>query len=179
MTSWTPSFLPLIDNGLDQYRNYTLGGWGGRPVFDAGRHMIDGWDGCNKNRTYWRWIPAAQNDFAARLDWGVASSFAGANHNPVARVVGGLTRTVAAGATVSLDASPTTDPDNNALAFSWWQYDEADSVQTRIPISNSDSKTASFIVPSEPGKQIHVILEVTDDGVPPLTRYQRVIFNIQ
>jgi PelA/Pel-15E family pectate lyase len=34
------------------------------------------------------------------------------------------------------------------------------------------------VVPDEPGKQVHIILEVTDDGDPPLKGYQRIIFNI-
>ena len=38
---------------------------------------------------------------------------------------------------------------------------------------------ASFVVPHEPHTQLHVILEVTDNGEPALTRYQRVIFNIE
>ena len=38
---------------------------------------------------------------------------------------------------------------------------------------------ASFVVPDEPGKQLHVILEVTDSGVPELKSYKRVIFNIK
>jgi hypothetical protein len=37
---------------------------------------------------------------------------------------------------------------------------------------------ASFVVPNEPGRTLHIILEVTDDGDPPLTRYQRIVFTI-
>jgi hypothetical protein len=49
-----------------------------------------------------------------------------------------------------------------------------------MTIANSDSlDQASFVVPSEPGKQIHIILEVTDNGTPPLTSHQRVICNIK
>jgi hypothetical protein len=38
---------------------------------------------------------------------------------------------------------------------------------------------ASFVAPNEPGKQVHIILEVTDNGRPALTGYQRVICNIK
>ena len=34
-------------------------------------------------------------------------------------------------------------------------------------------------LPTNPGKQVHIILEVTDNGTPPLTRYQRVVCEIQ
>ena len=80
---------------------------------------------------------------------------------------------------LSLDASPSTDPDNNALSYKQWQYHEADSVEAKLTIDNNNSKdNASFVVPNEPGKQMHVILEVTDKGEPALKSYQRVIINI-
>ncbi|WP_437757424.1 pectate lyase [Sorangium sp. So ce1389] len=175
----TPAFMPLINNGLGQHMNYTLGGWGGRAVVKEGRHMVDGWDDCDRNKTYWRWLVAAQNDFAARMDWAVAPTLAQANHNPVARVVGDLERAVAAGATVNLDASPTTDPDNDTLSFRWWQYGDLDSATANVQITGEDTSMASFVAPAEPGKQVHIILEVTDKGTPPLTNYQRVIVTIR
>ncbi len=47
-------------------------------------------------------------------------------------------------------------------------------------IAGSDSANeASFVVPDEPGKQVHIILELTDSGTPPLVGYQRVVCNIQ
>ena len=49
-----------------------------------------------------------------------------------------------------------------------------------MTIANSDSLgKASFVVPNEPGKQIQIILEVTDNGTPSLVGYQRVICNIK
>jgi hypothetical protein len=40
---------------------------------------------------------------------------------------------------------------------------------------------ATFTVPSDaqPGQTIHLILEVTDDGAPALTSYQRVIATVR
>jgi hypothetical protein len=35
------------------------------------------------------------------------------------------------------------------------------------------------VVPAEPGRQLHLVVEVTDAGTPPLTRYQRVILDIR
>jgi hypothetical protein len=173
----TPSFLPLIDNGLESHCDYTLGGWGGRAVIASGNHMVDAPD--EKYKSVYRWSIAAANDFAARMDWAVTSEFNGANHNPRAKVRGGTVINAAPGEVVDLDASASMDPDGDALTFKWWQYHESDSVSAKIVISNATSKTASLVVPDEPGKQVQVILEVTDDGMPPLTHYQRVFVNIE
>lgn len=178
----TPSFLHLVNNGLDAHLDYTLGGWGGRAAFDAPkfpRHLTDRQleEGGDKHKMFWRWVPAAQNDFATRMDWCV-KEFKDANHHPVVKVDGGLTREVKPGATVKLSATAT-DPDGNDLTYRWWQYHEADSVKATVAITGSDSAdTASFVVPNEPDKQFHVILEVTDNGTPPLTHYRRVIVSM-
>jgi len=63
----SPSFMPLVNNGLCQDTNYTVGGWGGRPHFDKGNHMICSPDDGNYNKTFYRWLPAVQNDFAPRI----------------------------------------------------------------------------------------------------------------
>jgi hypothetical protein len=127
---------------------------------------------------YWRWVPAAQNDFAAHMDWCV-QDFKEANHAPVAKVKGPHQRDVKPGETVKLTATAT-DPDGNKLAYKWWQYADADSAKTTINIANSESlDKGNFEVPNEPGEQVHIILEVTDDGTPSLVGYQRIIFNIK
>ncbi len=178
----TPSFMPLIDNGLEQHVDYTLGGWGGRPIYAKGNYMQDSADENNGkpdlHYTFQRWLPAAQNDWAVRADWCVADSYSKANHQPVAVVKGEIVRDVSVGQTVVLDASPSTDPDNNALSYHWWQYHEADSATAKLTIDKNTSDNASFAVPNEPCKQLHVILEVTDNGIPQLKSYQRVVFNI-
>lgn len=180
----TPSFLHLVNNGLNAHEDYALGGWGARSAFDNPafpNHITDKTlaDDGDANKLYWRWIPAAQSDFAARLDWCVASNFKDANHAPVARVKGSLKRDVKPGDTVKLEATAT-DPDGNKLTNKWWQYAAADSAAATVTIANSNSLDhASFVVPNEPGKQIHIILEVTDTGIPPLSGYQRIICTIK
>jgi len=179
----TPSFLHLINNGLAAHLDYTLGGWGGRSAYDDPafpNHITDKTltDDGDANKMYWRWIPAAQNDFAARMDWCV-KKFKDANHAPVAKVTGTLVGEVKAGEAVKL-AATATDPDGNQLTYKWWQYADVDSAKATVAIANSDSlDNASFVAPTEPGKQVHIILEVTDNGTPPLVGYQRIICNIQ
>ena len=151
----TPSFLGLIDNGLNAYRRPDWGGWGGRYVFRqpyGETHPIwtqggdefaransqdsvmgaDGREHVSDQATIWRWREAFQNDFAARMTWTVAD-FAHANHNPVAVVNGQggtapIEMDVTAGQEVTLDASGSSDPDaGQSLKFRWFHYAEAGS----------------------------------------------------
>ncbi len=127
----------------------------------------------------WRWIDALQNDFAARADWCVRD-YENANHPPQAQVAGTLDRTAHPNERVQLNAGPSKDPDGDRLTFKWWRYAEADTCKAIIDLSVSeDGSAASFTVPDEPGKNIHIILEVTDSGNPPLTRYRRVIMDVK
>ena len=96
------------------------------------KHLND--DG-NANKMYWRWVPAAQNDFAARMDWCV-KDFEDANHAPVAKVKGGLNRDVKPGETVKL-AATATDPDGNKFTVKWWQYADADSAAATVTVANT------------------------------------------
>jgi hypothetical protein len=128
----------------------------------------------------WRWSDAFQNDFAARADWCV-KSYKEANHPPVVTLAHALDMQVTAGVTVNLSAKGTSDPDGDQVVYHWWQYEEADTYGGTIDIRNAEQQDASFIVPDNAGKgkTIHVICEVTDNGTPPLTRYQRVVIEIQ
>ena len=50
--------------------------------------------------------------------------------------------------------------------------------QTEVVIKHADAKRAEIIVPDNPGKQLHLILELTDNGTPNLKSYKRVILNV-
>lgn len=172
----TPSFMWLVQNGLRGYEHPSWGGWGGRYKLDRGNVWIDAADDGSTEKAMYRWFPAAQNDFAARMDW-TTKPFNGANHKPVVAVNGSLDRTVTPGSTVQLSAQ-VSDPDAHTLTSQWWQYKDADSAGD-ITIVNANSATgASFTVPNEPGKTIHVILESTDNGSPALKQYARIVFTI-
>ncbi len=170
----TPSYLGLIDNGLNAYRRPDWGGWGGRyiyrqpygetrPIWTQGgdlflrvtsQDQVTGADGrpyISDQATIWRWREAFQNDFAARMNWTVAD-YAHANHNPVLEVNGQsgtapifLDATV--GQPVVLDASHSHDPDGQKLHFHWFHYPEAGGTGTVLAaLTIADGDTAKATV---------------------------------
>jgi hypothetical protein len=87
---------------------------------------------------------------------------------------------VEAGIQVPLDASPTWDPDGDELEFNWWVYQEAGSYETPIRIDNAGNTTVKIDVPADAaGKTIHVICEVKDKADYPMTRYRRIVLNVE
>ena len=139
--------------------------------------------------TIWRWRNAFQHDFAARMDWTI-QPFSKANHPPVAHV-SETQRIAADGAvTIQLDASGSRDPDGNALTYTWFHYREAGGgtgVNLADVAIKSDGPKATVtsiapcrkmwidgFVPCNGEGSAHIILTVTDNGNPSLTRYWRV-----
>ena len=128
----------------------------------------------------WRWADALQNDFAARADWSV-KSFAEANHPPVVALAHAEDLKAQPGTTVRLSAQGSEDPDGDELVYTWWPYREAGSYDGTIEIQDAGKQDASFTVPGDAGKgeTIHIVCEVTDTGTPQLTRYRRVVVEIE
>ncbi len=127
-----------------------------------------------------RFFAAAQNDFAARLKWSVTPRYADANHAPKVLVKGPVDVSAKPGTTVPLQGA-VSDPDRNTVKTTWWQYNDAGTYPGDIAIADPAALATTFKVPADaaPGQTIHVILEATDNGNPPITRYQRVIVRVQ
>ncbi len=127
----------------------------------------------------WRWLEALQNDFAARADWCV-QPFAGANHPPRVKLAGPRDLTARPGAVLSLDVSASDDPDGQALSFRWWHDRDASTHAGAVELRSADRPAAAVVVPASaaPGETLHLIAEVTDQGSPRLTRYQRIVVTI-
>ena len=61
----------------------------------------------------------------------------------------------------------------------WWQYKEAGTYNGMLPINRNDLAQIQFIAPRVDKKcTVHLILEVTDMGVPALTAYERVVVTL-
>ncbi|HUD92365.1 hypothetical protein [Sphingobium sp.] len=134
--------------------------------------------------TIWRWRNAYQNDFAARISWTMTGCYTCANHAPRIALNGThspspLILSAGPGTTITLDASGSQDPDGDQLDFAWSNYPEAGSTFPEAPpeIRDGHKGIATVAVPSSATKPIHIILQVTDNGSPSLTRYRRVVIN--
>jgi hypothetical protein len=171
----TSTFMNLIDNGLRAHENASYGGWGGRNAADR-----DAAGASPRDYATARWFEFAQLDFAARLKWTITPTFAGANHEPKVSVTSGLNVTVAPGDTVRITTAAS-DPDRNMLATRWWQYADADTYPGTVAFSSTNAPATSFQVPADatPGQTIHAVVQVTDDGSPALTSFQRVIVTVR
>jgi hypothetical protein len=217
----TPSYLGLIDNGLNAYRRPDWGGWGGRyvyrqpygethPIWTQGGDEFarltsqdavigaDGKEHISDQATIWRWREAFQNDFAARIGW-TLGDFAHTAHEPIA-VVNGQPGTapieidVQAGQSLTLDATASKDPDGHGLHYHWFHYAEAGSADgnlSAITLTNTETPRPTVhidavcrpvwlpgLMPCRGGGKAHIILAVTNDGMPRLTSYRRVILHV-
>lgn len=181
----TPSFLALIPNGLGDAEHPGLGSWGGRFAGEA-RRLTDvadtdldtAGDPDPRMSSVYRWRPAFQADFAARLDWCV-KPHAGANHPPVVRIRGDRERPARAGGAIELDAENSTDPDGDTLDFAWRIYPIDPTLASAVAVEGRDSPRARVVVPpTMAGKTVPVLLALSDRGHPRLTRYGRVLVRV-
>lgn len=196
----TPSFLGLVNNGLGWAASPAYGGWGGRYELyrpsgesrkiwsnnDDSRDTVTADNGIMETSdpaTIWRWREQYQNDFAARMNWCVATDYTNANHNPLAVLNGDRTKNILVipatnGASITLNAEGTSDPDGNAVSVQWWLYNEAGNVRGATLSTTSGMKTEVHLPRLKSSGQFHVILQVQDNGEPPLTAYRRGIIDV-
>ncbi len=171
-----------------------------RPIWTQGGDMFrrvtsaDTVNGvASDHATIWRWRAAYQNDFAARMDWTI-KDFAHANHPPVVDVKMEMIIQRDGQQMMELDAGASHDPDGNKLTYQWVHYAEAgvvEGVNLADVAIKSDGPRATItgispcrkawidgMIPCKGSGVAHIILAVTDDGTPALTRYQRIILPV-
>ncbi|GJM33913.1 MAG: hypothetical protein DHS20C18_29140 [Saprospiraceae bacterium] len=170
--------VPEPDYTYPEGRWYTNTAWGRTYMRDKYPEHLDLMNKYFKPITHW--ADALQNDFASRADWCV-KPYEEANHPPVVELAHALDLKVRPGATVLLNAEKSGDPDGDQLMYKWWQYQEAGTYEGTIEIKNAGNQKASFQMPGNApkGKTVHIICEVTDSGTPQLTRYQRLVVEIE
>jgi hypothetical protein len=174
----TPSFLHLINVGLDTITHPEYGGWGGR-FQQSGNEWRSSLDQKDRS-TLDPWIIAFQNDWAARADW-CEQSFQEANHPPELTSYEPQQIQSIPGQTVPLNAGKVFDPDGDILQFRWWYYPEPGSYKGKVELLHANRQNANLVLPKDEQTNgtIHIICEITDQGNPPLTRYQRTIVHVK
>lgn len=130
--------------------------------------------------TLWRWRDDIQNDFAARMDW-CTMSYDKANHPPVPVLSHSDRITLKSGESFHLEAFNSYDPDGDSIGFLWFPYLEAGSFKGEFKLGQPENShgingTAPEVKKTE---TIHIILKVSDKGTPALSRYKRIILQIQ
>ncbi|MDG1572675.1 DUF1593 domain-containing protein [Robiginitalea sp. M366] len=182
----SPAYLHLVDVGLGNLEHPQYGGWGGRLVpsdslpnrwedGEGARDFNPFTDTLDATFPQTRWVPAIQEDFAARADWCV-KPFAEANHAPLVGLAHPETLEVLPGEALTLKAVAE-DPDGDTLEYQWWQYAEVDSYPGVLNLEYAAREELQLLVPEnmESGQELHLVVAVTDAAEHPMTRYRRVI----
>lgn len=178
----TPSWFYFLKNGLNIAERPEQGGWGGRFNRNEDGYFSDAVDSFSNAKsaraTVFRWRADFQNDWAARMDWCVGD-YENCNHAPVVSVNGStgkmpLTIKAKGGKTIELDASASTDPDGNSIHFEWLNYPETATISGEMMAITGSGKASVKMAGLEKGKQLQLVLKVTDNGKPNLTSYKRI-----
>ncbi|KAJ5390428.1 uncharacterized protein N7496_001496 [Penicillium cataractarum] len=180
-------FNPLLTTGLQDPTNPALGGWGGRSVQNSTSPNL--WEMVSKEKnqngddvayyTTNRWSAAVQNDFAARIQWTLTANYTRANHAPNVECLNGTAVKAQAGKTVIL-AGSVSDPDLDDVTTSWWQFFEEGTYPGSVTVTDRGDHTANIEIPADAkaGQTISMILQGTDNGKFPLTRYSRTFIHV-
>jgi hypothetical protein len=125
---------------------------------------------------------ALWNLFAARMD----RARSGTGNRPPRVSIDGdagsaiVIRGASVGQRVELDASHSRDGENDRLSFAWEQMILPGVYHGSLALDGAATAKLAFNIPAEAvGKEIHVLLSVTDDGAAhDLTSWRRVVINV-
>ena len=196
----TPTFMNLVMNGLHADEQDALGGWGGRPFYPDMQNFVDPFSNdtsknkdlvisasslqrmsgdSNEKVSYPNFFPAAQHDFAVRLDWSVQSTYRSSNHHPILTLKGERDLSVKPGETIELEVM-VNDPDGNHTQLKWWPFIRSNR-DPRPTLSSTETARTFLTVPETIFSPIDffIVAEVQDDGRPSLTSYQRIRIRVR
>ena len=178
----TPMYLNLINNGLRAFEGQEYGGWAGRKKELTEEEKAAGFTApyamkTIKDEVLPDFLPAVQNNFAARMAWSVTPKFEDANHEPV--IEGPLELAAVGGSTLKLEVK-VSDPDNDQLTVNWHQY-TVGSYKGEVSFADPANASTSVTIPSDAksGDSIHLVLTATDNQTPSMTSYHRIIITIK
>ncbi|MBN7812776.1 DUF1593 domain-containing protein [Algoriphagus sp. H41] len=188
--------MNMLGNGLRAFEAGTFGGWGGRSIVTTQPSVVAGMSSSgsaddmaatlsNQNRAqtdlepFPNYFPAAQQDFAARMQWAVTPNFKDANHAPILKIEGPLTLMGSPGQKIKLHAF-TSDPDGDEVSLSWFQT-PVSGFGAKAEFAQTEGKSIELTLPKDAaaGQEIHVIVAAKDTGSPALTSYQRVVIRVK
>ena len=181
----SPSYFYLLSAalGLNDPLDPSQGSWGSRFIPMGNGFPDTYYYTCGVEQTELsRWDEAVTNSFKNRLLWSIKEP-GEVNREPIAAVNGDNSRQILhinrkAGDKVKLDATGSTDPDGHSLSFQWFRYDQADTYEGDFQISNPEQPVQELTVPEDLAKKnVHLILEVRDNGNPSLVSYRRVVLS--
>lgn len=178
----TPSWFYFLPHGINDPEHPEWGGWGGRFARMRDRIYTNTHDTVNgvtdARATVWRWRPAFQADFQARLDWCVAEIKA--VHAPAVVLNGDSSRrivqlTVKAGEALTLSA----EAGSIQLPATWFIYPEPGTYRGEIQLSSTNGLKTSFVAPRVSALQtLHIIFEVRTVDEPAVSSFRRAIVEL-
>lgn len=189
--------MNMLGNGLRAYEKGYYGGWGGGEISDRSESTVQAMasEGSAEDMAemlasqnseqaqnlteYPDFFAQSQRDFAARMKWSVTSNFKDANHAPKVKVAGPLTLSVSPGQKIKIHGVAE-DPDGDKFAAQWFQM-AIGNQNLKVDFTQNQALKAELAVPetAKSGQEIHLVLEVTDQGSPALSSYQRVILLVK
>lgn len=180
-------FNPILPTGLQDPTNPSLGSWGGRSVQNTSSpnlwQLVKTEKAANgsdvKDWTTNRWIAAASNDFAARMHWTLGPEYGDGNHAPRVEILNKGVVNARPGSSVQL-AARVSDPDGDLVTTAWWQYLEEGTYPGNVKILGDKNNEAIVNIPADAkkGQTVSIIVQATDNGKFPLTRYGRVFIHV-
>ncbi|MBO4989409.1 MAG: DUF1593 domain-containing protein [Clostridia bacterium] len=176
----TPSFLWLIQNGLNLPEHPEYGGWGGRyarylpdrrqfkvkeyyPIYTNVSDTVRGIDGNNHTSpqaTIWRWRRDFQEDFYARLLWTIGKG------DPLPSIQNEYNE-IRVDRTVQLAVNGSFP---NDTAFEWFVYRD---ISSFLPTLHANRSTCAVQIPANASGTAHVIVKIKTEHSP--VRYARFL----
>lgn len=177
----TGTFMNLLDNGLNAIQDGFPGGWGGRyyqpnPATDINPFSNDTskvkdlvisasiLKKMNEAKDdlilFPNFFPAAQIDFATRMQWSVTNSYKNANHAPI--ITANSSIKVKANSTVHLNAR-VIEPDGDKYDVRLWQFSNSKKTP-RLIIQDSVNLHTSIKIPANinSNESLFLVVEVKD-----------------